>query len=139
MKLYVFLHAVYNLAASGLCAFANSPICSPFSPVFFFVTKDSSGRETVSNRGGTSLPLVSTIAECALPCKDLRVTRRGIAACTCLHHGGGQAEKTKRCCVYPQYICRAFVSASTCCSTAYVPACLQAYLRLTEQYNVWKT
>lgn len=122
MKLYIFPLVSYNLAASGLCI-CKFAILFFFFSCFFFVTKDSTARETVSNRGGTSLPLVSTITECTLPCKDLRVTRRGIAACTCLHHGGGQAEKTKRCCIYPQYICRAFVSASTCCPTACVPAC----------------
>lgn len=93
MKLYIFSFVFYNLATSRLC------ICKfvtlfPFSLVFF-VVEDSSGRETVSNRGSTSLPLVSTIVVCTLPCKDLRVTRRGIAACTCLHHGGGQRRKRR--------------------------------------------
>lgn len=125
MKLYEYIFPLvfYNLATSKLCICKFVTLFPLFS--HFFVVEDSSGRKTVSNRGSTSLPLVSTIAECTLPCKDLRVTRRGIAACTCLHHGGGQTEKTKGCCIYPQYICRAFVSASTCCLTACVHACCQ--------------
>lgn len=82
-------------------------------PFFFFfysiVTRGSSEGNDFESRRGTLLPLVSTIAECTLPCKDLRVTRGGIAVCTRLHHGGEQAEKTKRCCAYSLYICGSFV------------------------------
>lgn len=85
----------------------------PFSFSFFsfysIVTRGSSEGNDFESRRGTLLPPVSTIAECTLPCKDLRVTRGGIAACTRLHHGGGQAEKTKRCCAYSLYICGSFV------------------------------
>lgn len=121
----IHLLIFYNVrAANGRCIPRELVVHLFFLFFFlfsFFVTKRTRRRETTSNHAARlryhrSLP---TIAECTLPCKDLRVTRERIAACMYVLASCGQAEKTKRCRAYrPIYMqniraCKHVLSYST--------------------------
>lgn len=100
-------------------------------PRFFFLAtrRSSEGNdfESARRRGALFYRRCLTIAECALPCKDLRVTRReGLPRVRAYITVAGRRrenreEKTARC-AYSQYICRTFVPPSTCCIAPCVPA-----------------